>query len=282
MMFFLFFRLQKEYDLAPLVYVQGDCNPPSDRDTFVKELMKYIKVDSYGKCLNNKKIPANIDGFHRLSSKEYYSFLAQYKFQIAMENALCPDYMTEKIFRPLEIGSVPIYHGSEKIQDFMPSEKSVILISDFKSPKELATYLIELNNNDMKYNEYLAHRKNGITNPEFHKSIERQPWKIKKWQLPNFGHFMFAHYSCHVCDRLHERNNRLKAHLKDSSISPLPIRFGKLNHMGCPLGEPYFGQENSHHHQYHFRSDKEGDAQALINMFLANETDSSKWKEYKN
>ncbi|KAM4836647.1 GDP-fucose protein O-fucosyltransferase 3 isoform 3-T4 [Thomomys bottae] len=33
--------------LAPLVYVQSDCDPPSDRDSYVRELMTYIQVDSY-------------------------------------------------------------------------------------------------------------------------------------------------------------------------------------------------------------------------------------------
>ena len=47
----------KEENLAPIVYVQGDCGTPSDRDNLVKMLMKYIKVDSYGTCLHNKDLP---------------------------------------------------------------------------------------------------------------------------------------------------------------------------------------------------------------------------------
>jgi hypothetical protein len=43
--------------LAPVVFVQSDCDTPSERDTYVAELMKYIPVDSYGTCLNNKKLP---------------------------------------------------------------------------------------------------------------------------------------------------------------------------------------------------------------------------------
>lgn len=47
-------RLQREEGLAPVVYVESNCNTPSDRDTYVKALMRYIRVDSYGKCLNNR------------------------------------------------------------------------------------------------------------------------------------------------------------------------------------------------------------------------------------
>lgn len=50
-------RLQREEDLASIAYIQSDCTCPSDRDVYVRELMKYVKVDSYGKCLHNKDLP---------------------------------------------------------------------------------------------------------------------------------------------------------------------------------------------------------------------------------
>lgn len=48
-------RLQIAEDLAPVLYVQSICDTLSGRDQYVAELMKYIRVDSYGKCLNNNK-----------------------------------------------------------------------------------------------------------------------------------------------------------------------------------------------------------------------------------
>ena len=50
-------RFQKEEGLAPVAYIQSDCVTPSDRDIYVEELMKHIKVDSYGQCLHNKDLP---------------------------------------------------------------------------------------------------------------------------------------------------------------------------------------------------------------------------------
>ena len=50
-------KYQKEEDLAPIAYIQSDCNCPSDRDVYIKELMKHVKVDSYGSCLHNKDLP---------------------------------------------------------------------------------------------------------------------------------------------------------------------------------------------------------------------------------
>lgn len=51
-------RLQAEEGLAPIAYIQSDCVCPSDRDVYVAELMKHIRVDSYGRCLHNKDLPA--------------------------------------------------------------------------------------------------------------------------------------------------------------------------------------------------------------------------------
>lgn len=47
-----------------------------------------------------------------LNNREFLSFVAKYKFTIAFENAICNDYITEKLWRPLIVGSVPIYYGS--------------------------------------------------------------------------------------------------------------------------------------------------------------------------
>ena len=44
-------------ELSPLIYTHSDCGTPSDRDTYVEMLMKYIAVDSFGLCLHNKDLP---------------------------------------------------------------------------------------------------------------------------------------------------------------------------------------------------------------------------------
>ena len=275
-------RLQKDEGLAPAVFVQRDCNPPSDRDFYIKELMKYIKIDSYGSCVNNRKMPDEVDGFHKLSSQEYYHFLAKYKFQIAFENCVCPDYMTEKVFRPLEIGSVPVYFGSTKIRDFMPTDKAVIVVNDFKSPKDLAYYLKELNAKDYLYNEYLKHRQTGIlTNNEVKKAIERQKWKIpNKGSKYNFGYYMFSGFSCHICDKLHERNNRLREHIHNPSVPVLPPKVGQYNHMGCPMPKPilpYSSRTNGYDRIFNYGAIE---GQALADMIHANESDSRNWGKY--
>lgn len=51
-----------------------------------------------------------------MTSKEFYELAAKYKFTLAMENAVCDDYITEKLWRPFHLGSVPIVFGSTKIK----------------------------------------------------------------------------------------------------------------------------------------------------------------------
>lgn len=48
---------QQDELLAPVLYMQSICDTMSGRDQYLAELMQYINVDSYGKCLNNKELP---------------------------------------------------------------------------------------------------------------------------------------------------------------------------------------------------------------------------------
>lgn len=41
--------------------------------------------------------------------------VAKYKFVLALENGICDDYITEKLWRPLIAGSVPVYVGSPTV-----------------------------------------------------------------------------------------------------------------------------------------------------------------------
>jgi alpha-1,3-fucosyltransferase 10 len=51
-----------------------------------------------------------------MTSEEFFRFVARYKFAIAIENAACPDYVTEKFWRPIHLGVVPIVFGAYNIK----------------------------------------------------------------------------------------------------------------------------------------------------------------------
>uniref|UniRef100_G3UUK2 Fucosyltransferase n=1 Tax=Meleagris gallopavo TaxID=9103 RepID=G3UUK2_MELGA len=171
--------------LAPLVYVQSDCNAPSDRDSYVRELMCHIEVDSYGECLHNRDLPQYLRNPSAMNDGNFYKILAQYKFILAFENAICEDYITEKLWRPLMLGVVPVYFGSPSIIDWLPSNKSAILVSSFSHPRELAHYIKTLDQNDREYEAYLEWKLKGdISNPRLLTAMKElvYPYVKKCWQ----------------------------------------------------------------------------------------------------
>ena len=228
-------------------------------------------------------MPKEINGFVKLASPEYYKFLGKYKFQIAFENCLCKDYMTEKLFRPLCIGSVPVYFGSENAQDFMPSNHSVIMAQDFESPEDLARFLLEVNANDTLYDEYLRHRQTKqIENQKLKDILQKQPWRLPHINYkPNFGTFMFSGFTCHVCDSLHERNNRLVKHLSDKTQPIMEPKMADQSHMGCPAPVRSLSVPGESEREYYKKTAYdfgEQEAKAVWKMLIANETDTKTFR----
>ena len=151
-------RLQAEAGLAPVAYVQSGCDTPSQRDSWVREFMKHIAVDSYGACLNNKQLPEDLQGSEQFESERFLHFLAQYKFVISFENAVCDDYVTEKLWRALAVGSVPVYLGAPNVEDLLPHKNAAIVVTKFPSPEAVATFVKSVNSDDTLYQTFLQHK----------------------------------------------------------------------------------------------------------------------------
>jgi hypothetical protein len=52
-------------------------------------------------------------------------------------------------------GAVPVYYGTSSIDKMLPSKKAVVKVSDFNSPKELATYLKNVGKDQAQYESFL-------------------------------------------------------------------------------------------------------------------------------
>lgn len=124
----------------------------SGRVQLLMQLMGKLEVHSYGKILNTHIL----DDDQGESTK--LDIVSSYKFTLAFENAIAPDYVTEKFYEPLIAGSVPVYLGAPNAEDYAPGENCFIDASKWDSPNELAEYLIELSNNDDLYKEYFEWR----------------------------------------------------------------------------------------------------------------------------
>ena len=143
-----------------VAWFNSHCPTHSQREDYVAELSKYIAVDIYGRCGPLKCLTRN--------DRRCESLLKEYKFYLALENSICPDYVSEKFYRALDNGIIPIVYGGADYSEYAPPH-SYINIADFPSPKALADYLLLLDTNDALYMAYLRWRK--------HYHVIRRPMK---------------------------------------------------------------------------------------------------------
>ncbi|HEX7589325.1 MAG TPA: glycosyltransferase family 10, partial [Anaerolineae bacterium] len=120
----------------------------SRRFEYTRELMRYLKVDSYGKFMRNRSLKGDQWRPTKLE------IIARYKFTLAFENAIAPDYVTEKFFDPLVAGSVPVYLGAPNVETLAPGDHCFINTSDFPSARALADYLIDVADDQAAYDTF--------------------------------------------------------------------------------------------------------------------------------
>ena len=139
----------------------------SRRIDYLEELMRYTPIDSFGKVLNNKQIANDFGKVTKLD------IISKYKFTIAFENAIAPDYVTEKFFEPLLKGSVPVYLGAPNIADFAPGEGCFIDVRQFERPQILANYINSCYEDKSLYDSFFEWRKKALL-PSFVDKVEQQ------------------------------------------------------------------------------------------------------------
>lgn len=223
-------HLKSKGELGLVLFMQSACNPPSNRDSYVMELMKYISVDCCGKCLHNLDLPEHLLNPLTFGSEDVLDIVSKYKFVLSFENALCHDYFTEKFWRPLYAGSVPIVRGSPTIRDWDPSgaHPSIIVTEDFASPEALAKFLIELDKNDTEYNEYLKFKEMGVTNKRLLKHFGARDWVVDG---EGGGVNFIEGFECFVCNKLHER--REAESQRDSREAGKHTMIANSSHYDC-------------------------------------------------
>ncbi|KAG7173159.1 glycoprotein 3-alpha-L-fucosyltransferase A-like isoform X2 [Homarus americanus] len=155
----------------------SNCGGNNKRWQYVRELMKYMEVDTYGGC-GTLKCPGHF--------RKDCEVLKEYKFYLAFENGDCQQYITEKVWwNALGKGAIPVVMGA-KVEDYkklLPPE-SFIHINDFQTPEHLAKYLTHLASQPLEYNKFHA-------------------WRSKYKVLNEHGYFASEvfHY-CRICEAL--------------------------------------------------------------------------------
>jgi len=155
-----FLDLKKEF--CAMVVSQANSQK---RIEFFHKLSKYKKVHSGGKVLNNVGGPV----------KNKLQFISDFKFTFAFENSSYPGYVTEKIYEPMFVNSIPIYWGSPLINlDF--NTKSFVNLHDFKSDEEVICRIIELDQDKYKMADLL--NENWFTNNQLNQYCDRETLRL--------------------------------------------------------------------------------------------------------
>jgi Glycosyltransferase family 10 (fucosyltransferase) C-term len=85
----------------------------------------------------------------------------RYKFCVAMENSIEPDYISEKIWDALAAGCIPIYLGARSARNIVPDATGVIWYDpsgggDAATPEALAALLAKIGSDQQRYEAMMA------------------------------------------------------------------------------------------------------------------------------
>mmetsp|Transcript_39465 Transcript_39465/g.76726 ORF Transcript_39465/g.76726 Transcript_39465/m.76726 type:complete len:190 (-) Transcript_39465:146-715(-) len=117
-------------------------------------------VESIGRCWNNASplFPWSDNGMGNRPMAFHLNKMANvrpYAFTLCHESIESKDWVTEKVYQALAVGSVPIYRGSKDIHKLVPCEDCVIDAGDFSSVEDLRDYVNMLMKDKDEYQKYL-------------------------------------------------------------------------------------------------------------------------------
>ncbi|XP_063601704.1 alpha-(1,3)-fucosyltransferase C-like [Penaeus indicus] len=130
-----------------VAWMSSHCATVSKREEYVLELAKFIPVDKYGSCGQrcDRRSPRKPLCWVDILSRNY-------SFYLAMENNVCDDYVTEKLYNPLMYNLVPVVWGGSNYAKLLPPNSYI----DARKyhPQELAQLLQQLKADPVAYGKY--------------------------------------------------------------------------------------------------------------------------------
>nr|XP_045601874.1 3-galactosyl-N-acetylglucosaminide 4-alpha-L-fucosyltransferase FUT3-like [Procambarus clarkii] len=136
----------------------SNCDDDSGRLKYIEALKKHAPIDVYGKCGDLKcGHSLNTNKGYRIDWEPCMQYAGHhYLFYLAFENALCKDYVTEKLYNLLYYPIVPVVLGAADYSALLPP-KSYINALDY-TPEQLARRLQYLALHPKEYEAYLTWR----------------------------------------------------------------------------------------------------------------------------
>jgi len=147
---------EKKYKSA--AWLVSNCATESDREDYVNEMQNHFPVHIYGRCGNYACPDFDIGPTYDMKSKCFDFISKNYMFYLSFENSMCLDYVTEKFFKALNFGILPIVLGGANYSEIAPP-KSYINVEDFTNPSQLSEYLQYLVKNHTAYEDYFQWKK---------------------------------------------------------------------------------------------------------------------------
>jgi hypothetical protein len=176
----------------------SDCNAPSHRQIYINHLAAYLgdaRVHQYGKCGTRDAPPKPF--------KNAAKVVSHYKFYFAFENTIQDGYVTEKLFVSLTLPVIPIYYGAPNAPNITKTP-SYIKASDFRNPRELARYLLYLDQHPKEYMKYHLWRTDPsqFTDEYLETLQKRVPGPVEEVMYRDNGYDKFPRTAscCRLCD----------------------------------------------------------------------------------
>ena len=135
-----------EKDICVIVSNSGG----ADRNKFFDRLDEHFKVDYAGNYKNNvQRIEASYN------KKGFQDFVSKYKFIVSMDNSKDDTYLTEKITHGFLSGNIPVYWGSDFVEDYFNTDRFINVenMEDETINSTIESIKILMNNSDKYLNK---------------------------------------------------------------------------------------------------------------------------------
>ncbi|XP_042881467.1 alpha-(1,3)-fucosyltransferase C-like [Penaeus japonicus] len=132
-----------------VAWMSSHCQTRSRREDYVKQLQEHVYVHVYGAC---GALSCGRRKSHRKDRCWQDVLARRYLFYLAFENSMCDAYVTEKLWKPLVHGVVPIVLGGANYSQYLPPNSYINALE--YQPRELALLLRQLQASPRDYGRF--------------------------------------------------------------------------------------------------------------------------------
>jgi hypothetical protein len=157
-----------------ILHLVSDCSPtPSGRQWLLPRMIEQaaefgLRVESRGRCWPSadndaNPLPTELSSRDNASSLDTKARVLQhFRFELIVANALCDNFIDEKVLLALLNGAIPIYLGVPNWKDLepRPEHNSIIHMGEFRTTSELWRYVATVANDEAlqaRFHEWRQH-----------------------------------------------------------------------------------------------------------------------------